>query len=84
MRFERELASRLGYKVPKRMRSSPLASRASSLLLKQQRLPRRGIYDLMDKTYGELEGSQEKTVRNRIKSQRNRVRRRLQGRGSQT
>ena len=84
MRFERELARRLGYKVPKRMRSSPLATKASSLLLKQQRLPRRGIYDLMDKTYGELEGSQERTLKNRIKSQRNRVQKRFQGRGSQT
>ena len=84
MRFERELARRLGYQVPKRMRTSPLAAKASSLGLKQQRLPRRGIYDLMDKTYGELETSQEKTARNRIKSQRNRVRRRFQGRGSQT
>ena len=84
MGFERELARRLGYKVPKRMRSSSLATKTSSLRLNQQRLPRKGIYDLMDKTYGELEGSQEKTARNRIKSRRNRVRRRFQGRGSQT
>ena len=82
MRFEGELARRLGYQVPKRMRTSPLAAKASSLGLKQQRLPRRGIYDLMDKTYGELEASQEKTARNRIKSQRNRVQRRFKSRES--
>lgn len=84
MRFERELARRLGYQVPKRMRTSLLAAKASSFGLKQQLLPRRGIYDLMDKTHGELEASQEKTARNRIKSQRNRVQRRFQVHGSQT
>ena len=83
MRFERELARRLGYQVPKRMRTSPLTAKASSLGLKQQRLPRRGIYELVDKTYGELEASQEQTARNLIKSQRNRVQRRLKGRGTQ-
>ena len=74
--FERELARKLGYKVPQRMRHSSLTSKASKLRTEQDPLPSGGIYDIMDELHGERDPSQEQKLRSRITSQRHRVRKR--------
>ncbi|MCX6003032.1 MAG: hypothetical protein NTX46_01095, partial [Chloroflexi bacterium] len=48
-RMQRELLIRLGYVIPKRIRTSSLTAQASILKVNKSSLPRRGIYDIVDK-----------------------------------
>ena len=75
----RELARRLGYPMPYRMRRSPLISQAADLKVGQP-LSSGEIYDIIE-TKGEGDISEDQKLRNRTKSQRSRVSKKLRERG---
>lgn len=77
---ERELARRLGYNVPQRVRNSPLTSKASKLRVGEESLDRGDIYDIVDDIYGEQDLANDQKLRNRVKSQRHRVDKRFESR----
>lgn len=82
-RLEQDLARELGYDVPRRIRTSPLAGKASELRVGQERLGQGEIFNIVDDMYGEksLEelASEDQKLRNRVKSQRNRLKKRFRG-----
>ncbi len=58
----KELARQIGYRIPKRLRSSRLISMAEDLKITKRRLPRGGSYDIIDTIYhdGDLQEDQKK------------------------
>ncbi len=78
--LQRELARRLGYNVPQRMRGSALAARASELRIGEEPLPPGGVYEIMDDVYEHQDLGQDQKRRGRVKSQRHRVKKRFQDR----
>ncbi len=81
--LERELARQLGYEMPCRMRSSPLTARAAELHVGQD-LSSGDIYNIVDEINGEGDLLEEQKQRNKTKSQRNRVSKRLRDRSGET
>ncbi len=81
--LERELARQLGYEMPYRMRSSPLTALAAELRVGED-LSSGEIYDIVEEIYGEGDPSEDRKQRNKTKSQRNRVSKRLKDRGGET
>ena len=67
--IKRELLKRLGYRVPKRLRTTTLISKASSLRLNKSRLAKRELYEIVAETsrYGTEEKDEQrgKTVKSR-------------------
>lgn len=76
--LQRELLLRLGYTVPKRLRTSSLASIASDLKVEVNHLPSGAVYKIIDKLYGEDDLSHDKPRRNAVKVKRLRLKNRLQ------
>ena len=78
-RFERELARRLGYKVPQRMRGSKLSGMGKTLRVYEETLNSGDIYGIMDELQGEGDLADDQRVRSRTKTQRHRARNRRSG-----
>ena len=78
----RELLVRLGYRVPKRLRTSSLTSLASRLEIGKTHLQRRHVYDIVDKVYGEGDLSDDQRRRGSVKVWRNRLRKHLEDIGN--
>ena len=74
--LERELARQLGYEMPYRMRNSPLTALAEELRVRED-LSSGEIYDIVEEIYGEVDPYEDQKQRNKTKSQRNRVSKRL-------
>jgi len=77
--MERGLARKLGYKMPYRMRNSPLTARSAELKVGQE-LSSGDIYDIVDETNSDGDLTEDQKLRNRVKSQRNRVSKRIRDR----
>ena len=80
--MERKLLKLLGYRVPKRIRSSPITGQARKYELDKIRpLPRGRIYDIVDKVYehegGESSGPIDKRRHDIVKSKRNKLKKKL-------
>lgn len=73
----RELLTRLGYSIPKRLRNSSLVSMASDLRVAEAPLQKRGLYEIVAEMYEEGTIDQDKQRRKTIKTERHRVRKRL-------
>ena len=76
-KLQRELLLRLGYTVPKRLRTSSLSSIASKLEVKKNHLSSGAIYTIVDELYPDDDLSQDVQRRNAVKVKRNRLRKRL-------
>lgn len=76
-KLQRELLLRLGYVVPKRLRTSSLSSIVSELEVKKNRLSSGATYGIIDKLYGDDDLSQDKQRRNVVKVRRHRLKKRL-------
>jgi hypothetical protein len=75
--LERELLKRLGYPAPRRLRASKMASQAKKLKVWKKPLNRRGLYEIVAKTYP-LDTADKDQVRTRtVKSRRYRLSKRL-------
>ncbi len=75
----RELARSLGYRVPKRLRTSKLVCMSKVLEADKRRLPSGALYDIVDKVYPDGDLSKDQQRRKLIASRRHRVRKRLLG-----
>ena len=75
---ERKLARRLGYNVPQRVRNSPLTTKASKLRVGEESLDRGDIYDIVDDIYGEQDMAEDQKLRNKVKGERHRVKKRFE------
>jgi len=73
----RELATRIGFKIPKRLRASSLVNMAEVLKADKGPLKTNQAYDIIDKTCPDEDLSKDQQNRKRIASQRHRVRKRL-------
>jgi hypothetical protein len=67
----------LGYSIPKRLRISRLVSKADDLRISQNRLPERGLYEIVADTFDEGSISEDEQRRKTVKTQRHRLRKRL-------
>lgn len=76
-RIERELLTALGYSIPQRLRTSRLVSKADDLRIAENRLPRRGLYEIVADTFDEGSVSEDERRRRTVKTQRHRLRKRL-------
>jgi hypothetical protein len=76
-RLATELLRRLGYRVPHRLRASPLVRMAEELRTGESQLHSGEIYDIMDEVIGENPAYDDQRKRNLFKSRRHRVRKRL-------
>ena len=72
----KELARQMGYDIPKRLRASKLVPMAEDLRVTTKRLPRGGSYDIIDRTYADDLGKDQKR-RKLISSRRHKLRVRL-------
>ncbi len=77
LKVERQILERLGYPVPKRLRTSSLVAQAKRLKVDQSPLPPGKIYDIIDDIYGDEGSSQDQQRRNRIKSRRHQLQKRF-------
>lgn len=75
--LSRELLRRLGYKAPKRLRTSPLIDIATELGVSKKRLTEEETIQIIDKLYPEHEISQERRLLGLVKSRKHKVRKRL-------
>ena len=73
----KELATQLGYSIPQRIRNSPLVSQADEFQVSKDTLASGAVYDIVDAVYGEQDFADSSKLRNRAKSARHRVKRRL-------
>jgi hypothetical protein len=76
-RLSRELARRLGYPVPKRLRASNLVSQANTLRVSESPLPNNSAYEIIDNIYGESDLEQDQMLRKTINYRRSKLRKRL-------
>ena len=76
VQIEKELLSRLGYSVSKRLRNSPLVSQADNLKMDQKKLPSGGSYDIIDKVFKD-DLNQDPRRRKLISNRRFKLRKRL-------
>ncbi len=72
-----ELARRMGYRIPKRLRASKLVTMSEVLEAEKRPLLRGKIYDIVDKMYPDKDLSKDQQRRRLIASRRHRVRKRL-------
>ncbi len=78
-RLARELATSLGYRVPKRLRISKLIDMSEVLKADKGPLPRGAIYGIVDKVFPNEDSSKDQQRRKLIASRRHRIRKRLLG-----
>lgn len=72
-----ELARRLGYSIPKRLRSSSTIAEASTLRVGEDTLSSGDVYDMVDELYGDQDLQDDQRLRNRAKNRRHLARKRL-------
>jgi len=75
--LEKDILIALGYSIPKRLRISRLVSKADDLKISQNRLPKRGLYEIVANTFDEGSISEDEQRRKTVKTQRHRLRKRL-------
>jgi hypothetical protein len=75
--LENDIMIALGYPIPKRLRISRLVSKADDLKIAENRLPRRGLYEIVADTFDEASSSEDERRRKTVKTQRHRLRKRL-------
>ncbi|MFC1904785.1 hypothetical protein ACFLXT_03365 [Chloroflexota bacterium] len=73
----KDILTALGYSIPKRLRTSRLVSKADDLRIAENRLPRRGLYEIVADTFDESSVSEDEQRRKTVKTQRYRLRKRL-------
>jgi hypothetical protein len=78
-KLARLLAEHIGYRVPKRLRSSKLVTMAEVLEVEKWPLPRGAAYEIVDKMYPDGDLSMDQHRRKLTASRRHRVRKRLLG-----
>lgn len=76
-RLAKDILIALGYSTPKRLRISSLVSKADNLRISQNRLPKRGLYEIVADTFDEGSISEDEQRRKTVKTQRHRLRKRL-------
>jgi hypothetical protein len=76
-RLEKDILMALGYSFAKRLRTSRLVFKASKLRIDQDRLPSRGLYEIVENMYKEGTQDEDEKRRKTVKTQRNRLRQRL-------
>ncbi len=76
-RLARELARRMGHRIPKRLRTSKLVTMSEVLEVEKGPLPRGKLYDIVDKIYPDGDLSKDQQRRNLTASRRHKVRKRL-------
>jgi len=67
----------LRYSTPKRLRTSRLVSKADDLKIAEDRLPRRGLYEIVASTTKWADQNEDENRRKTVKTQRHRLRKRL-------
>lgn len=75
--IKRELLERLGYKVPKRLRTTTLISKASRLRISKNRLAKRELYEIVANTSKYATEEEDKQRRKKVKSRRHFLKQRL-------
>lgn len=75
--LEKDILIALGYSIPKRLRISRLISKADDLRISQNRLPKRGLYEIVADTFDEGNSSEDEQRCKTVKTQRYRLRKRL-------
>lgn len=75
--IKRELLKRLGYRVPKRLRTTNLISKASSLRLNKSRLAKRELYEIVAETSEYATDEEDEQRRKTVKSRRHFLKQRL-------
>ena len=73
----KEIARRMGYPVPKRLRNSKLVPLSEGLMMVKRRLPRGGSYDVADRIYGDSDLQEDQRKRKSVSSRRYKLRQRL-------
>lgn len=76
-KIERDILIALGYSVPRRLRVSRLVSRASDLRISQDKLPKRGLYEIVAEVFPYGSSSEDEQRRRTVKTQRHRLKKRL-------
>ena len=76
-KLARELAIKMGFTVPKRLRPSKLVTMSEVLEVEKGPLPRGKIYDIVDKIYPDGDPSKDQQRRKLTASRRHKVRKRL-------
>ena len=80
-KLARQLAERMGFRLPKRLRTSKLVTMSEVLEAEKGPLPRGAIYDIIDNVYPDGDLSKDQRRRKLTASRRHRVRKRLLGSG---
>jgi hypothetical protein len=75
--LEKDILRALGYSIPKRLRTSSLVSKADMLKVAKNRLPKRGLYEIVADTFDEGSISEDEQRHKTVKTQRHRLRKRL-------
>jgi len=73
----RQLAERMGFRLPKRLRASKLVTMSEVLEAEKGPLPRGAIYDIIDRVYPDRDMSKDQQRRKLTASRRHKVRKRL-------
>ncbi len=76
-KLEKELLGRLGYKVQERLRTSKLVDKADKLRITESQLANRGLFEIVADIYPKGNESTDNQRRKTVKTQRNRMRKRL-------
>ncbi|MFC2016516.1 hypothetical protein ACFLUF_02255 [Chloroflexota bacterium] len=72
-----QLTERMGFRIPKRLRTSKLVTMSEVLEVEKGTLPRGAIYDIVDKVYPDGDLSKDQQRRKLTASRRHRARKRL-------
>lgn len=75
--LSKDILVALGYSTPKRLRISRLVAKADDLRISQNRLPKRGLYEIVADMFDEGSTSEDKQRRKTVKTQRHKLRKRL-------
>lgn len=75
--LERELLSALGYSIKKRLRTSTSVTKAKALKVGKEKLPKRGLYEIVSENYRSGSKEKDKQRVKLIKVQRHRLKKRL-------
>lgn len=73
----KDLLRALGYSTPNRLRTSRLVSKADKLRISEERLPARGLFEIVADTYKMDDAQEDERRRRTVKTERHRVRKRL-------
>jgi hypothetical protein len=76
-RLEKDILTALGYRVPKRLRSSKLVPKASKYRVNKDQLGHRGLHKIVADIYDEGSESEDQKRLKTVKTQRNKLRNRL-------